>query len=171
MSARIARCRGMLRHMIEETPEAFVQRWRAHSGEAVLFARPEGSPLLEAGLGSTVVQLLERTNPYLANPGPARLLVNAVADQVDTAEAGDAFLQVPSRGALAGRGCVLERDGRLVAVDAGWPIVVVLPADDEVDADEGAWISFEARPPIHGFVLAPERRSGLDSGRSVDEAH
>lgn len=171
MSGRIARCHGMLRRMIEEAPEAFVQRWRAHAGEAVLFARPEGSPLLEAGLGSTVVQLLERTNPYLAHPGPARLLVNAVADQVDTVEAGDPSLHVPSRGALAGRGCVLEREGRIVAIDAGWPILVVLPADAEVEADEGAWISFEARPPIHGFVLAPDRRGGQDAGRSVDEAH
>lgn len=171
MAARIARGHGMLPAMIEEAPEAFMQRWRKYAADAVLFARPEGSPLLEASLGSTIVQMLERTNPYLAVPGRARLLVNASASRIDGADDGPEELSVPSRGRLAGRGRVLEREGRLVVVDAGWPVLIEIPGDTEVPLDEGAWIVFEAAAPLHGFVLPPERRRGADSGRDVDEAH
>ena len=161
----------MLPPMVEDGPESFVERWKAYAGDATLFARPEGSPLLEAGLGATVVQLLERTNPYLATPGPARLLVNATADRIDPAEDDRPTLEVPSRGSLAGRGRVLEREGRIVALDAGWPLLLELTADGADGIAEGSWIDFVASPPLHGFVLAPERRSGPEQGRDVDEAH
>ncbi|HSG63403.1 MAG TPA: hypothetical protein VLD39_00310 [Gammaproteobacteria bacterium] len=160
----------MLPAMIEEGPDAFVQRWRAYAGDATLFARPEGSPLLEASLGGTVVQLLERTNPYLAVPGRARLLVNASATLVARDEGAERDLSVPLRGSLNGCGTVLEREGRLVALDAGWPVVVALP--DDADApSEGETIRFEAAAPIHAFVLPPERRTPSNPGREVDEAH
>lgn len=157
--------------MVEDGPESFVERWKAYAGDATLFARPEGSPLLEAGLGTTVVQLLERTNPYLAVPGLARLLVNASADRAEPSDDDRPSLSVPSRGALAGTGRVLEREGRIVALDAGWPLLLELTAERAASISEGAWIDFEASPPVHGFVLAPERRSGTDRGRDVDEAH
>jgi hypothetical protein len=160
----------MLAPMIEDGPDAFMKRWSGFAGSATLFARPEGSPLLEAGIGATVVQLLERTNPYLAVPGPARLLVNPTATRLERLDAPRTELSVPSRGALAGAGEVLERDGRIAVIDAGWPLVVALP-DDDAGAEEGAFVAFEAEAPIHGFVLPPERRSAPISGREVDEAH
>jgi hypothetical protein len=160
----------MLAAMIEDGPDAFTKRWGAYAGQATLFARPEGSPLLEAGLGPTVVQLLERTNPYLAAPGPARLLVNPTATRLERLTAPRTELSVPTRGALAGAGEVLERDGRIAVVDAGWPLVVALP-DGDAEAEVGAFVAFEAEAPIHGFVLPPERRAAQAGGREVDEAH
>lgn len=171
MRERIARGRGMLPAMIEDGPEAFVKRWGAFAGDAVLFARPEGSPLLEAGVAGTVVQLLERTNPYLAVPGPSRLLVNPTATRLEATEETAPSLAVPSRGALEGAGRVLEREGRVAVVDAGWPVVLGLPTEGADVAVEGAWIRFEAEAPIHGFVLPPERRAAPVTGREVDEAH
>ena len=161
----------MLPAMIEDGPEAFVKRWGTYAGDAVLFARPEGSPLLEAGVAGTVVQLLERTNPYLAAPGAARLLVNPTAVRIEATDEAPPRLTVPSRGALEGAGRVVEREGRVAVIDAGWPVVLALPSDGADDAVEGAWVRFEADPPIHGFVLPPERRSAPATGREVDEAH
>lgn len=157
--------------MIEDGPDAFLQRWRRYAADAVLFARPEGSPLLEAEVDGAVLQVLERTNPYLAVPGPARLLVNPTVTALQRAETSEPALSVPSRGGLEGAGVVLAREGRVVVVDAGAPLVLACdPAPDEADAVVGAWVRFEARPPIHGFVLPPERRSGPADGRSVDDA-
>lgn len=161
----------MLASMIEDGPDAFVQRWRRYAADAVLFARPEGSPLLEAEVDGAVLQVLERTNPYLAVPGPARLLVNPTASVLQRTDATGPELSVPSRGALEGAGVVLAREGRMVVVDAGAPLVLACdPAPDDADAVVGAWVRFEASPPIHGFVLPPERRAGPSDGRSVDEA-
>ncbi len=161
----------MLAAMIEDGPEAFVQRWRTYAADAVLFARPEGSPLLEAELGGAVLQLLERTNPYLAVPGTARLLVNATVVRVEPCDEPERELSVPSRGALAGRGVVLEREGRLLAVDAGAPLVLACDDTPGDGVGPGTVVRFEAAAPLHGFVLPPERRSGPRDGRAVDEAH
>lgn len=161
----------MLGHVIEEGPETFVGRWRRYAADATLFGRPEGSPLLEALVAGTVLQLLERTNPYLGVPGPARLLVQPTAERLAPCEPGERRLEVPSRGTLRGRGPVLEREGRLVVVDVGAPLLVAAPdGAEEALPEAGAWTEFEARAPIHGFVLPPERgvAAGAD-GRGVDD--
>jgi hypothetical protein len=160
----------MLASMVEDGPDAFLQRWRAYAAKAALFARPEGSPLLEAEVDGVVLQLLERTNPYLAPPGPARLVVNAVVGSLELCEEAEADLTVPRRGALAGCGRVLEREGRLVAVDCGAPLVLACEREPGAQVASGAWVRFEATPPIHAFVLPPERRREPGDGRSIDEA-
>jgi hypothetical protein len=160
----------MLTAMFEDGPDAFLQRWREYASDAVLFARPEGSPLLEAEVGGAVVQLLERTNPYLATPGPARLVVNATVSELRACDAEAPELSVPRRGALAGCGRVLEREDRLVAVDAGTPLLLACEVAPDDDVAPGAWVHFEAAPPVHGFVLPPERRREAGDGRSIDEA-
>jgi hypothetical protein len=160
----------MLGVMFEDGPDAFLQRWRAYASDAVLFARPEGSPLLEAEVGGAVVQLLERTNPYIATPGSARLVVNATVPELTACEADEPELSVPHRGALAGCGRVLEREGRLVAVDAATPVLLACEVAPDGDVAPGAWVRFEAAPPVHGFVLPPERRRESGDGRSIDEA-
>lgn len=165
--------RGMLHVVIEEGPETFTQRWRRYAADAVLFARPEGSPLLEAEVAGTVVQLLERTNPYLGVPGAARLVVQANAETMEAC-AADAVpsLEVPARGTLRGRGPVLEREGRLVVLDVGAPILVALPEGEAaLDPRPGDRLQFEARAPIHGFVLPPASRSpAAGNGRGIDDA-
>lgn len=158
--------------MIEDGPDAFVKRWREYASDAVLFARAEGSPLLEAELGGTVVQLLERTNPYLACPGAAVLLVNPTAALIEVTEEASPELVVPTRGALAGRGRVVAADGHIVVVDAGTPIVLACEDVPQQDVTEtGAWVRFEAAPPIHGFVLSAGARARPAERPPIDEAH
>lgn len=148
-----------------------MHRWREYAVDAVLFARPEGSPLLEAELGGAIVQLLERTNPYLSMPGRHRLLVNPSVESLEPSDDATPDLTVPSRGTLAGRGRVVTRDGRLAVVDAGVPLL--LACDEAPDGDAtapGCWVRFEAVAPVHGFVYPPTRRADPYDGRSIDEA-
>lgn len=152
--------------MTEEGPESFMKHWRAYAAQATLFPRPEGKPLLEAEIAGCIVQLFERTNPYHAPPGPARLVLHATAERWDPAEAGEASLRVPALGTLHGRGRVVHREGRTVVVDAGEPLVLALPEADP-SAAEGRWIHFEAPAPLHAFVLPPVRKS---AATPVDDA-
>jgi hypothetical protein len=152
--------------MIEEGPESFLQHWRAYAAPARLFPRPEGKPLLEAEVAGRILQLFERTNPYHAPPGPARLVLHATVERWDPAEAGDAALRVPALGSLQGRGEVVHREGRTVVVDVGAPLVLTL-AGGAAPASEGHWIEFEAPAPLHAFVLPPLRTS---AATPVDEA-
>jgi len=158
--------------MIEDGPDAFMKRWREYASDAVLFARAEGSPLLEAEVGGTVVQLFERTNPYLANPGAARVLVNPTATLIEAVDEGTRELVVPTRGTVAGRGRVVDAEGRIVVVDVGTPILV---ACEQASLDDvatiGAWVRFEAALPIHGFVVSGRPRPGPVESTPVDEAH
>ena len=161
----------MLPAVIEESPDAFVDRFRSYATRATLFARPEGSPLLEADVAGTIVQLLERTNPYDAPPGAATLILNPTAhDLHDAGPDAVAALQVPERGALRGAGAVLAQAPGALVVDAGVPVVLAV---EEADAwPVGRHVAFDAAPPIHAFVLPPDRRPDRpDEGGSVDEAH
>lgn len=158
--------------MIEDGPDAFMKRWREYASDAVLFARAEGSPLLEAEIGGTVMQLFERTNPYLGSPGAARVLVNPTATLIEPTSDEATELVVPTRGTVAGRGRVVEVEGRIVVVDAGTPIVLACEQASLSDvATIGAWVRFEAPLPIHGFVVAGRSRTGPADRTPVDEAH
>lgn len=154
--------------MIEDSPETFVQRWRPFAAEARLFARTEGSPLLEAEVGGAVLQLFERTNPYVGEPGSARVVVHPVVERIERADeagapgAGGKRMEVPARGALTAVGPVLMRDDALLVVDAGAPLVVAAVTAPPDDIGPGAWVRFTAEPPIHAFVL-PKPRSTAPS--------
>lgn len=148
--------------MIEDSLEAFVQRWRPFAAEARLFARPEGSPLLEAEVGGAILQLFERTNPYLGEPGAARAVVHPIVARVEAVdevagERPEKRIDVPTRGALHAVGTVLEREEGVLVVDAGAPLVVASlePISDGVGP--GTWVHFTAEPPVHVFVLPKPR--------------
>lgn len=162
----------MLAAMIEDGPDTFAQHWRRFAAEGILFARPEGSPLLEVDLGGTVVQLLERTNPYAGTPGRARLLVQPSTDGLEPPEGDGPSIEVPWRGAIRAQGEVLHREGRMVVVDAGVPLLVDVWALSDADAPAvGDRVRFLAGPPIHGFVLPRENGPAAERrGRNVDEA-
>ena len=143
---------------VEESVEGFVARWRAHAADAELFARPEGVPLIECRVGGAVVQVFERTGPYLSRPGPAKLIVNPTARELRPAEAGEApRLEPLGLSRLAAVGRVVEREGQVVVIDAGAPLVVA------VDAPVPGWVvadtrvAFESEAPVHGFVVSGGR--------------
>lgn len=155
--------------MFEDSVEGFIARWRGHAAEGVAFARAEGSPLLEVALGDAVVQLFERTGPYDAPAGPVRLVLHAVASRwqsPDVAEAPSLGALGPARLRVSGR--VVERDGDMLVVDAGVPVVLGLdPAADAPAAPEpGHWLVCETLAPAQAFVL---RERGRRPTTSPDE--
>ena len=145
--------------MIEDSVEGFVARWRTHAVRATAFARAEGSPLLEVGVGDAVLQTLERTGPYMAPTGPVRVVLHAMTPGFDPAEPDERRLEGAGLGRLALAGTVVEREGALVVVDAGYPVVVGLddPAGEAVPPGVGAWVSCVSLAPVHAFVVPPER--------------
>lgn len=155
--------------MIEDSVEGFVARWRTHAVRATAFARAEGSPLLELAIGDAVVQTLERTGPYLAPTGAVRVVLHAMTHGFDAAVQGERRLEGSGLGRLELAGTVIERDGALVVIDAGHPVVVGLddPAGEAVPPGVGAWVSCVSLAPVHAFVLPPERASV--SGVPTDE--
>lgn len=155
--------------MIEDSVEGFVARWRSHAVRATAFARAEGSPLLELGIGDAVVQTLERTGPYLAPTGPVRVVLHAMTDRLDVGEPDVRRLESAGLGRLEIAGSVVERDGALVVVDAGHPVVVGIdaPTEEAEPPGVGAWVTCASLAPVHAFVLPPERTSA--AGVPTDE--
>jgi hypothetical protein len=145
--------------VIEESVEGFVARWRTHAVRATAFARAEGSPLLELGIGDAVLQTLERTGPYLAPTGPVRVVLHAMTRGFEPAGQGERRLAGAGLGRLELAGAVVERDGPLVVIDAGYPVVVGLddPAGEALPPGVGTWVGCVSLAPVHAFVLPPER--------------
>jgi len=158
--------------MVEDSPDTFVARWKHLATDAILHARVEGSPLLEIDAGGAILQVLERTNPYLANPGNARVIINPTI-RLREPDSDEPSLRVPHLGQVSGTATVQSHEGPIVVLDAGVPIVAALDptaTHDENLLQQGAFISFDASAPIHGFVVAPEHRR-ITEARAVDEAH
>ncbi len=153
---------------LEDSAESFVARWRGRAATAEAFARPEGVPLIECDVAGAVIQVFERTGPYLARPGPVRLIVNPSVEEVTLAP-DDATCALESRGLsqVAATGRVVEVDGRTVVVDVGVPLVVSARGPLPPGLEPGHVVTFESDAPVHGFVLPPERtaharREGVD---------
>lgn len=152
--------------MFEESVETFITQWRPYAADAVLFAATEGSPLLECEAGGAIFGVLERTGPYSARSGPAKLIVHLMAEGVTLSEARERRLEVLGSSRLRGVGVVVLRQGRMVVVDAGAPLVVgsfaALP--DELAA--GDWVEVTGLAPVHGFVVTKPARSTLAPAHS-----
>lgn len=153
--------------MIEESPEAFIARWREYAVTAELFPHIEGSPLLEARIGDALMQLFERTGPYLGQAGDVTLIVHPVTEQLDAVgddEAGPG-IEVLGVSKIRAVGTVLAAEGRVLIVDVGAPNGGPLPLVVGVLADEprlpgvGGVVTFTNRPPVHGFVLNTSRHA------------
>ncbi len=155
---------------VEDSPEGFVARWRAHAAEAELFARPEGVPLIECEVAGAVIQVFERTGPYLSRPGKARLIVNPNATDVAVADPAEPVgLESLGLSRLKATGRVVEREGDVIVVQAGAPLVVTALAPLPPEAVPGAHVTFEAEAPVHGFVV-PADRAASPRRDAVDEA-
>jgi len=158
--------------MIESGVDAFVLRWRKQAAEAVLFGRPEGSPLLEIDCGGAIVQLLERTHPYLSTPGRKRVIVNPTASSIEAAgDRPSPRLEVHALGALSVTGTVVEQDDHVMVVDAGVPVVVACEADEQVRRwSVGDVVHVEAGAPVHGFVVQENRTIDVPGKGHVDDS-
>lgn len=147
--------------MFEESVETFITQWRPYAADATLFAATEGSPLLECEAGGAIFGVLVRTSPYSARSGPAKLIVHLMAEAVTLSGARERRLEVLGPSRLRATGVVVLRQGRMVVVDAGAPLVIgsfaALP--DELAA--GDWLEVSGLAPVHGFVVSNTARSTL----------
>ncbi len=151
----------MMRGMVEDGVDALMTRFAGHAAVVEVGARVEGSPLLECVADEVVLHVLDRTGPYLAERGPARVIIQAETAALERVElvegALERHVEVVAVSAIIASGVVLLREDPFVVVDAGLPFVVTA---DELPDDLalGERVRFESRAPIHGFVLPPERR-------------
>lgn len=154
--------------MFEDSVDTFIVRWRPFTADVRLFGRVEGNPLIECEVAGTILQVLERTGPYRAFPGGARMILNFTADRLELMAPGRKQIEATGLSAARVEGVVLLREDNMVVVDAGAPLVVGVhePLDDEVAAGDS--VSFDALPPIHGFLVPAEPRR-RDADASKDE--
>jgi hypothetical protein len=151
----------MMRRMFEDGVDALIARFSPHAAEVQLTARVEGSPLLECLADGVVLQVFERTGPYLVGLGRARVIVQPETATLTLLEEDDPApersVEVTAVSAIAVCGVIRLRDDPFVVVDAGLPLVVAV--DELPDrAQAGQRVRFQSRSPLHGFVLAPEGR-------------
>lgn len=152
-----------MRPMFEESTDAFMARWRNHAASVRIFSRTEGTPLLECEAGGAILQMLERTGPYLAPPGDARVIINPTAAEISLHGGGMKRLEANVIGDVRGCGEVVVRDDPFLVLDTGVPIVLGVQAPLKDEVRQGTMVSFDAVPPIHAFVL-PKPKAQLLSG-------
>ncbi|AWN24707.1 hypothetical protein DKM44_14315 [Deinococcus irradiatisoli] len=140
--------------MLETSVEDFVSRFSPDAAEGQLYPQPEGSPLLEFVSGGRTLYLFDRTGPYTAKPGPARIIVHGTLARLNKRAAGEAKLTVVGVSGVEGLGEVTRVVSRFtVVVEARLPLVLssFTPLPELAPGD---WLSFETQPPLHGFLAA-----------------
>lgn len=154
--------------MFEESVESFIVRWRPFTADVRLFGRVEGNPLLECEVAGAILQVLERTGPYRAAPGRARMILNVTTDTLELAPAARKSIEATGISAARVTGTVILREGNMMVVDGGAPVVTGVhdPIPDGIAA--GDFVSFVAIAPIHGFLVPTEPR-GRQSDVPKDE--
>lgn len=143
----------MMRGVLEDSVEGFVLRFRSAAADVALGGHVEGSPLLECVVGGVAIDVFERTGPYLARSGAARVILHVECEGVERlAPDAPVRLEVTGVSALRVDAAVVSADEPFLVLDAGFPLVVgVTGAFPEVRA--GDVVRVEARAPVHGFVL------------------
>lgn len=139
---------------LENSESEFTERYAAYAAPGELYPGREGSPLLEFASGGRVLYLFDRTGPYTAPPGPARVIVHGILTpgSVQPAAQPAEVLSVQGISAVEGTGRVVQVIGRTWVVQAR--VTLVLSAFDPLpQAAPGEWFSFRTEPPLHGFVL------------------
>lgn len=140
---------------LESSERDFAARFAPHAAHGLIYPQPEGSPLLEFVAGGRVLYLFDRSGPYAAKPGEARVVVHGVLElesvELVSPERGEA-LSVQGVSALEGCGQVTHVVGRAWVVQARLPLV--LAAFEELPTlNVGQWITFRTLPPLHGFIV------------------
>ena len=147
--------------MFEESVESFITQWRPYAADVTLFSHTEGSPLLECRAAGVIFSVLERTGPYSAEVGPGKLILHLTTEHVEPSEEPTRKITVLGPSQLNVWGLVVLRQGRMIVVDAGAPLVVgsFSPLPDTLAA--GDWVTMTGLAPVHGFLLPKTARTTL----------
>jgi hypothetical protein len=144
--------------MLETSVEDFVSRYREDAAEGELYPQPEGSPLMEFVSGGRALYLFDRTGPYTARPGPARVIVHATMSAFEWLEEGAQTGLQPKLSLVGVSGA--QGVGQVTRVVSAYTVVVnarlplVLSSFERLPALKvGDWLSFETQPPLHGFLV------------------
>ena len=140
--------------VLENSIEEFIERFRTDAAQGILYPQPEGSVLLEFVAGGQVMYLFDRTGPYIAKPGPARVIVHPVISNLSHAEQQEEMLTVSQISALEGVGKITRTEKGFVIVQAKIPLVCGMLDHELQGFKTGDWVSFSTLPPTHGFYLA-----------------
>ncbi len=151
--------------MLDDTPQAVLANFKANGVQAHVFARPEGSALLELLIDGQVLYAFERTNPYDATPGKHDVVLNVQADYVDVASE-DQTHEAPTwqsheHGRFTAHGEVVQVGDEYAVLNVGWPLVV-FPTQGREFREGERW-HVDSPWPVHAFV----RRS--DTGNRAQE--
>ncbi|WP_309572369.1 hypothetical protein [Deinococcus sp.] len=143
---------------LESSEREFTERFAEFAASGVLYAQVEGSPLLEFASGGRVLYLFDRCGPYAAPPGPARVVVHGILDELtplpEDHERSE-VLSVQGISGAEGRGRVLAVERSTWVVHARLPLVLSSFVGG-LQVQVGDWVSFRTVPPMHGFVLGKE---------------
>lgn len=140
-------------HMIEDSVESFIARFKPYAAPVTIFSHTEGSPLLECLFVKTIIQVFERTGPYVSRVGKVRMIVNPNTERLLLSDVTQKQVLVVGTSRLQVNGLVLDRDDDVVIVDVGQPLVVGVLGEVAEPVTAGDWVSFESVAPVHGFIV------------------
>ena len=139
--------------VLEHSVFEFIERFKQHAVKTTLYPQIEGSPLIEAKLGSQVIYLFDRTGPYSAKHGAALVIVNPVTETIAPSEAED-LLSITGISSLEAVGIVLEMEQSHVIVKTRGVTLVVGVLDDSWKSVKlGQRVAFKSVDAVHGFYL------------------
>lgn len=156
--------------MLEDSPEGFASRWSRYAAEVELFPRTEGNPLIECRAGDVMLQLFERTGPYLSRPGARRVIIHPLTDAVERLEPGvEPTLLANGISSLQAQGTVVATEGEFLVVDAGVPLVVGVRGEPLSGLRVGDSVRVDCPAPVHGFVLSSSAPRQVEASRGRHE--
>ncbi|WP_034385960.1 hypothetical protein [Deinococcus sp. YIM 77859] len=145
--------------ILESSETEFAARFAAFAAEGEVYPQPEGSPLLEFRAGGRILYLFDRSGPYAARPGWARVVVHGVLDPAGTCRLPPAegdkrqeTLTVVGISSVEGTGEVLKASAHTWVVRARVPLVLAA-FEPLPPVRPGDWVAFRTLPPLHGFLI------------------
>ena len=152
---------GRMPKVFEDSVDGFVQSWKKFCTRVRLFPKVEGSPLLECGIGDSILHMLERTGPYCSVSGEAEVIINATGVISAWESTGSTRFEVKAISELHGTGKILAIANETLVIDIGFPLVFGAQNGVPEGVVIGSYVSVETFPPIHGFVVSVVREAEL----------
>lgn len=145
---------------LENSETDFIQRFASYAAEGILYPQREGSMLMEFSSAGRVLYLFDRSGPYVASPGQAKVIVHGILDLNELEyldQSAQELLQVEGISGLEGVGQIKHIYRRSWVVQARLPLILS-DYDTLPEIQEGTWIRFKTIPPLHGFIVEEEKK-------------